>query len=57
MPIVTRPVNPLGTDLLGRQGLDMTRTAPINLDKDWQEIQNMIQAGIIPSSLRIKEYL
>ena len=29
----------------------------MNLDAEWQQIQNMIQAGIIPSGERIKEYL
>jgi hypothetical protein len=28
----------------------------VNVDKDWIEIQNMLQAGIIPSTERLKEY-
>jgi hypothetical protein len=31
--------------------------ANINLDEAWVQIQNMLHAGIIPSSERIKEYL
>jgi len=33
------------------------RAGPLNLDESWQQIQNMIDAGIIPSSERLKEYL
>ena len=29
----------------------------MNLDKEWEEIQHMLNVGIIPSMQRIKEYL
>jgi len=31
--------------------------ANVNLDESWSQMQNMLKAGIIPSSERIKEYL
>jgi glycosyltransferase involved in cell wall biosynthesis len=33
------------------------RAGPLNLDESWTQIQNMIDAGIIPSSERLKAYL
>jgi archaellum component FlaC len=58
MPIATQTMQPtLGTVPLGAQIKPMSGTVPVNLDKDWTEIQNMIQRGIIPSAQRIKEYI
>ncbi|MCX5697065.1 MAG: hypothetical protein NTU54_03710, partial [Candidatus Omnitrophica bacterium] len=36
---------------------DDSRTISASLDKEWQEMQKILQAGIIPSSQRLKEYL
>jgi len=56
LPVVTQPLN---------QGLlpatlspNLSRgTVPIELDREWSEIENMLNGGIIPSIDRIKEYL
>ena len=59
LPIVTQPMgsSPLGIPRL-RSGLPSVAVPiNINLDKEWQEIENMLQAGITPSNQRIKEYL
>jgi hypothetical protein len=34
-----------------------TGTAPVALEKQWREIERMLQAGIRPSTDRIKEYV
>jgi hypothetical protein len=54
LPIVTQP---LGTVPLGGQPKMGTGTAPVALEKQWREIERMLQAGIRPSTDRIKEYV
>jgi putative nucleotidyltransferase with HDIG domain len=63
LPIVTQPMGiqglaPLSSGLvpLGRPQNALAGTDP-KLDEEWREIQNMLNAGIIPSCERIKEYL
>jgi hypothetical protein len=55
LPIVTQPVPPNPSLVTG---LSPSETAPdVNLDKEWQAIQNMLKGGMIPSSQRIKDYI
>jgi SAM-dependent methyltransferase len=54
LPIITQP---LGTAPLGGQPKMGTGTAPVALEKQWREIERMLQAGIRPSTDRIKEYV
>ena len=54
LPIMTQPS---GIVPLGRSEIGLSGTVPINLDEEWQQIQNMLNAGIIPSSQRLKEFL
>jgi len=56
LPIQTQPLNPLKDSPLQGQSLSPSGTVPVSED-EWQKIQNMLQAGIIPSGQRIKEYL
>ncbi|TAN62384.1 hypothetical protein EPN16_01610 [bacterium] len=54
LPIVNQPVNS------GMPGLSEGYLNGLNnadLDSEWVEIQNMVNAGIIPSNERIKEYI
>ncbi|MGE5196912.1 MAG: SAM-dependent methyltransferase [Deltaproteobacteria bacterium] len=53
LPIVAEPA------LNGPEmNIDVPRQLPgLNPDESWQEIQSMLQAGIIPSSERIRDYL
>ncbi|MBP7216101.1 MAG: class I SAM-dependent methyltransferase [Candidatus Omnitrophica bacterium] len=53
LPITVSPVAGRLLSVSGR----LSATMSINLEKEWQEIQNTVNAGIIPSSERIKEYL
>jgi len=53
LPIVTQPMNTPGMSVMP----PLNRLENIDLDEEWQQIQGMIQAGIIPASDRIKEYL
>jgi len=59
LPIVTQPMNMPA--LKGASPISFRdsplRGQSLNLDNEWREIQNMLNAGIIPSSERIKEYL
>ena len=48
-----RPSTSLGTPF-GRRGQSLPN---INLDTEWQQIQKMLNAGITPSTERIKEYV
>jgi hypothetical protein len=55
-----QPLAPnLGAAQLGRQPIASTGAVPLNLDldKEWRQIQNMLNAGIAPSAQRIKECL
>ena len=56
LPIVTQPGLSLGTVHLKDPALALTRRVPINADKEWQEIRNMLNAGIVPSSQRLKDF-
>jgi hypothetical protein len=57
LPIVTQPMQPpLGTVPLERVPFSSGGDSPL-LDKEWREIENMLNGGIIPSTQRIKEYL
>ncbi|MFA6217465.1 MAG: hypothetical protein WDL87_07435 [Candidatus Omnitrophota bacterium] len=53
LPIVTQPMNVPGMNVVP----PLSRFENVNLNEEWQQIQDMIQAGIIPASDRIKEYL
>jgi len=63
LPMVTQPmITPAGaprinTDSAIRSGLPSVAVPAAELDNEWQEIQKMLNAGITPSSERIKEYL
>ncbi len=55
LPIVTQPMI---SPTLGAVPLkNPVIAAPVALGKEWQEIEDMINGGIIPSSERIKDYL
>ena len=54
LPIVTQPVVPAMPGPSLRSGSNFKN---IDLKESWQQIQNMLKAGIIPSSQRLKEYL
>jgi len=54
LPIVNQPVNTAMPEL---SAADLARLNNINIDSEWFQIQNMVNAGIIPSSQRIKEYM
>ena len=59
------PKNILGSVPVGRSENALAGTDPLtgsvhasmDLDAEWQQIQNMLNARIIPSTERIKEYL
>lgn len=53
LPIITEPVS-----MPALNGQFPSGTVPLlNLDEEWSQIQNMLNAGIIPSSQRLKEFL
>jgi hypothetical protein len=54
LPIVNQQIN---MGILKLSPADLNRLGNINLDSEWTEIQNMVNAGIIPSNERIKEYV
>ncbi|MCX5698317.1 MAG: AarF/UbiB family protein [Candidatus Omnitrophica bacterium] len=54
LPIVNQQIN---MGMLKLSAADLTRLNNINLDSEWGQIQNMVNAGIIPSNERIKEYV
>lgn len=49
LPIVTQPLTGIN--------MPLTKSDNFRADPEWQEIQNMVNAGIIPSGQRIKDYL
>jgi hypothetical protein len=51
LPIVTEPLN------TPRINMPLSSLNNFRADPEWQEIQNMVNAGIIPSGQRIKDYL
>jgi len=53
LPIVTQAMNNLRLNIAN---MPVIRMDNIDLNQEWQEIQKMLTAGIIPSSERIKEY-
>ncbi|MCX5714649.1 MAG: hypothetical protein NT033_07595 [Candidatus Omnitrophica bacterium] len=53
LPIATESIVSPGA----QSNIPKPSTLNINLDKEWQEIQKMLQGEIIPSSQRLKEYL
>jgi hypothetical protein len=61
LPIVTQAIGniraSLGTVPLARQGSYLAGTVPVDLAKEWSEIERMVNAGITPSAERIKEYV
>jgi hypothetical protein len=61
LPIVTQAIGniraSLGTVPLARQGSYLAGTVPVDLAKEWAEIERMVNAGITPSAERIKEYV
>ncbi|MBI4972744.1 MAG: endolytic transglycosylase MltG, partial [Candidatus Omnitrophica bacterium] len=57
LPIVTQAMPGLSGDPSLRSGLPAVAVPAVELDKEWQQIQNMVNAGIIPSVERIKDYL
>jgi hypothetical protein len=54
LPIVNQQIN---MGMLKLSPADLNRLGKVNLDSEWGEIQNMVNAGIIPSNERIKEYV
>ncbi len=54
LPIVNQQIN-MGALKLSSK--DLKRLNNVNLDSEWVQIQNMVNAGIIPSNERIKEYV
>ena len=54
LPMVNQPINSAMPKLSAD---DLSRLNKVNLDSEWTQIQNMLNAGIIPSNERIKEYI
>jgi hypothetical protein len=54
LPIINQQIN---MGMLKLSPADLNRLGNINLDSEWVEIQNMVNAGIIPSNERVKEYV
>jgi hypothetical protein len=54
LPVVTQP---LGTVPLVKSQIPISKSQIANLEKEWQQIERMLQAGIRPSTDRIKEYV
>lgn len=54
LPVVNQPIN---TVLLKLNTADFNRLNSVNLDSEWAQMQNMINADIVPSNERIKEYV
>lgn len=54
MPIVTQAISNLGVSFSPLRGQSLQA---INLDEEFLQIQNLVKAGIAPSSERIKEYV
>jgi len=51
LPIITQPLN------TPKINMPLNRLDNFQADPEWIEIQNMVDAGIIPSGQRIKDYL
>jgi hypothetical protein len=49
LPILTQPLTGIN--------MPFSRSDNFRVDTEWNEIQNMVNAGIIPSGQRIKDYL
>ena len=56
LPIITQPTNVPGFHI-DAGPMNMNKLDNIDLGSEWHEIQNMINAGITPSTQRIKEYV
>jgi NADH dehydrogenase/NADH:ubiquinone oxidoreductase subunit G len=54
LPIVTQAVRNLSGNI---GSLSISRFNSINLNSEWQEIENLVNSGIVPSAERIKEYV
>jgi hypothetical protein len=54
LPIVTQAMSNL---TLNTSRIPLGRLDSINLDKEWQDIQRLVEAGITPSAERIKEFV
>lgn len=54
LPITTQPMLSAGAARINPGTINITN---ISLDKEWQAIENMLNAGIKPSLERIREYL
>ncbi|MBI5144836.1 MAG: hypothetical protein HZA27_01465 [Candidatus Omnitrophica bacterium] len=54
---MTQPMPGLSGDPSLGSGLPAVAVPAVELDKEWAQIQNMVNAGIIPSVERIKDYL
>ncbi len=54
LPIVTKAITNLN---VGMRVVPLARSSSLNLDSEWQEIEQLVSAGITPSGERIKEYL
>jgi hypothetical protein len=58
LPITRQPALSLGGVPLGEKRIALAGIVPVgNIDQEWLEIQKMLDAGIVPSAGRIKEYL
>lgn len=54
LPIVTQAVGNLSANI---GNFSINRLSSINLDTEWQQIENLVNSDIIPSAERIKEYV
>lgn len=54
LPIVTQAINNLS---LNTFRISLSRLDGINLNQEWLQIQELAEAGITPSTERIKEYI
>jgi hypothetical protein len=57
LPIVTQPIAQPANFSRGGAGNLRQPLSDVNLAEEWQQIQKILSAGIIPSSERIKEYV
>jgi hypothetical protein len=54
LPIVTQAIGNLNANI---RSSAINRFSSINLNSEWQEIENLVNSGITPSAERIKEYV
>jgi len=54
LPIINQPIN---AEIVKLNPVVLSRLNSINLDAEWAQIKDMVEAGIIPSSERMKEYV